>query len=510
MTTPASDRPLGLTTGQIARRLFFTCWIVFVLHFATNIVREIYPALAIGDRLSFRVDEYAHLHPDLFETGGRGWHINNNPGASMAAAIPYALARPAIDAVVERVRRSREASQAAPPPYASPWPMAREFYEKAWRRGLDLKLGLSAFVMQAFCMAPSSALGVVAMFFVVRRLFGSDRQALWLALLYAVGTPVFFRTGYLNQNLMFGHIAFLGFIALWNPGGSSALSIRTRSLLGGAAGGACVLFDYSGVVLLAGLFVYALLRQLRQGSPRSAVVHASWFALGALGPLAVLWFYQWQAFGHPFYPAQHWMPAVAWIDHGYRGVSPPQPDLLLALAVDRRYGLFVSCPLFLLALAAPFVNRGAARRLPAVELWAMLGFAVAMWLFCGGVNYARLQFNTGIRHLAPIFPFLFVPAALVLVRLPMLVQSLVVVLSVALGWCLAMYRDVEIGPLGVLDSVGHVLLGGFQLPALTTLSRLGGGVAAYFPNGVSPLPLFALTAAVLYVIWKSSAARPSS
>ena len=133
-----------------------------------------------------------------------------------------------------------------------------------------------------------------------------------------------------------------------------------------------------------------------------------------------------------------------------------------------------------------------------------------MWLFCGGVNYARLQFNTGIRHLAPIFPFLFVPAALVLVRLPMLVQSLVVVLSVALGWCLAMYRDVEIGPLGVLDSVAHVFLGGFQLPALTTLSRFGGEAGAYFPNGVSPLPLFALTAAVLYVIWKSSAARPSS
>ena len=97
--------------------------------------------------------------------------------------------------------------------------------------------------------------------------------------------------------------------------------------------------------------------------------------MGALGPLALLWFYQWQAFGHPFYPAQHWMPAVAWIDQGYRGMSPPQPDLLLALAVDRRYGLFVSCPLFLLALAAPFVNRGAARRLAAFELWAMLGFA---------------------------------------------------------------------------------------------------------------------------------------
>jgi hypothetical protein len=147
--------------------------------------------------------------------------------------------------------------------------------------------------------------------------------------------------------------------------------------------------------------------------------------------------------------------------------------------------------------------------MPGLELAAVLGFAVAMWLFCGGVNYARLQFNTGIRHLAPVFPFLFIPAAIVLVRLPSVIRAGLVVLSVTLAWCLAMYRDVEIGPLGVLDSVAQVFLGGFQLPALTTLSRLGGGLATYFPNGVSPLPLFALTAAVLYVIWRTSPARPT-
>ncbi len=322
MTTPGADRPLGLTTPQIAVRLFLTCWIVYALHFATNIVREIYPAIAMGDHFSFRVDEYANMHPDLFEKPGYGWHINNNPGVSMVAAIPYALARPAIDRIVARVRRARAASGALPPVYDSPWPMARDFYAEAWRRGLDLKLGLAAFVMQAFCMAPSSALGVVAMFFVLRRLFRSDRQALGLALLYAVGTPVFFRTGYLNQNMMFGHIAFLGFIALWNPGGGSTMSARTRSLLGGVAGGACVLFDYSGIVLLVGLFVYARRSsRLREATPAAAVAHAGWVALGALGPLAILWFYQWQAFGHPFYPAQHWMPPVAWIDQGYRGVQ---------------------------------------------------------------------------------------------------------------------------------------------------------------------------------------------
>ena len=95
--------------------------------------------------------------------------------------------------------------------------MAQEFYAEAWRRGYDVKFGLAALVMQAGAMAPSSALGVVVMFYLLRHIFGSGRTALWLALLYAFGTPVFFRTGFLNHNLMLGHITFMGFLAMWNP-----------------------------------------------------------------------------------------------------------------------------------------------------------------------------------------------------------------------------------------------------------------------------------------------------
>ena len=123
-------------------RLFLTCWLVFVVHFASNTVREIYLALAIGDHLSFRVDEYAGMHPDLFEKPGYGWHIGANPGASMLAAIPYAAARPVIDRAVARANRNRSNSE--PPAYNSPWPMAREFYREAWRRGYDVKFGLAA------------------------------------------------------------------------------------------------------------------------------------------------------------------------------------------------------------------------------------------------------------------------------------------------------------------------------------------------------------------------------
>lgn len=491
-----------------AIRLFLTCWIVFTLHFATNTVREIFLALAIGDHFSFRVDEYRGMHPDLFEKPGYGWHIGANPGASMVAAIPYALFRPAIDAIVARVNRQRAArGQAEPPAYHSPWPMAREFYAEAWRRGFDVKFGLAAFVMQSLCMAPSSAFGAVLMFLVLHRVFGSQRTALALALLYAFGTPVFFRTGYLNHNMMLGHMALFGLAALWNPGNLLGWSEARRLLVAGLAGGAAVLFDYSGAVLLAGLFLYAIHRAWAAGGPRAALPAAFRFACGALGPVLMLWFYQWRSFGHPFFPGQHWMPPVEWIERGYQGFTLPQLELFLALGFDYRFGLFTSCPIFLLALAAPWLRRRGAIPIPAREMAVLAFLSLGLWVFCSGIQYARLQFNTGIRYLAPAFPFLFLLTAVVLVRLPRLVLYLVSVAAVTESWCLAMYRDVERG-YGLAEPVLRVFTGGFQLPALTVLSRMGGEFREYFAGGVSPLPLFVLAGAVIFAIWKWTPSSP--
>ncbi len=489
----------------LAWRIFLTGWIVFSLHFATDIVREHYPAFALGDRLSFRLDEYGGLHPDLFETEGYGWHIGNNPGISMLAAIPYALARPVIDPIVDSVRERRRASgRTAPPDYRTEWPNQRAFFEEAWRRGLDVKLVLGAFVTQVGFMAPVCAASALLIFFLMRRLLDDERLATWLALLYAFGTPLFYRAGFLNHNMVLGIIAFAAFLVLWDPGGAGRLGLRGRFVVAGLAGGATVLFDYSGVVFLAALFVYAHVRYWR-GAGASAgagelVRRSWWYGLGALGPILLLWFYQWRAFGNPFLPGQHWMDPVRWIEEGYQGYGLPQLELLIALAIDHRFGLFVVCPLFLLALAAPWVDRGEKASLPRRELWAMLATFAALWLFFSGSNYTRLQYNTGMRYLAPVVPFLFVPAAVVLVRLRGWIARLIALGSVGLTWCLAMYREVE-RPLGVLDPVARTLVEGFQLPVLETLEKTGGAYGGLGAAGTSPLPLMVLAAALIAVVW---------
>jgi hypothetical protein len=490
----------GMTPGAIALRIFLTCWIVYALHFATDIVREHYPAVALGDDFSFRVDDYGGLHPDLFETPERGWHIGNNPGVSMIAAIPYFMARPIIDPITELVRSRRAASgQTTPPEFSTPRQNARRFFAEAWRRGLDVKLGLAAWVMHVLLMAPSSAAGAVLVFLALRHVTRSDQTATWLALLYAFGTPVFFRTGFLNHNLMLGHIAFAGFLMLWNPGHLTTLSVRTRHVLAGLAGGTAVLFDYSGVVFLLGLFAYALVRRYILNTPREALVQGVWYVLGSVPPILLLWFYQWRAFGNPFLPGQHWMPPVEFIDRGYQGYGGPQLSLLVSLLFDHRYGLLAAAPLLALAFAAPWL-RDRRRALPRIEELVCLALFVALWVFFSGNNYTRLQWNTGIRYMTPILPFLFLPAAVVLLRLPRLLLYGAGIGSIVLGWCMAMNREVW-RPLGVLDPVVRVFTSGFELPVLTTVERMSGMFGDLVSRGVSPLPLFALAGVAIYLIW---------
>jgi hypothetical protein len=477
----------------VARRLFFTCWLIFALHAATNTVREIYPALSIGDHLSFRVDEYAGLHPDIFEKPGFGWHINSNPGASLLGSIPYSAARPVIDRVVSHVNQKRAGTGSIAPEYDSAWPMAREFYKRAWSRGLDIKFGLAGLVMQMLLMAPVSAAATVVMFRVLDQVFVSRSAGLWLAIVYAFGTPVFFRTGYLNQNLLLAHCALLGFWVLWNPGFMITCQQQWRTFFAGLAAGLAVLLDYSGVVLFGCLLIYAICR-----GPAVARTVVS-FAAGSLGPLGLLWFYQWASFGHPLYPAQHWMAAVQWMDRGYQGIGMPEAGMVLANAFDYRYGLFVSCPLLLLAIGILFLNRQS-RVLASRELIFCLAFPAALLLFAGSVHYSKLQFNTGVRYMVPAVPLLFILTAAVLVRLPRRVAFTIGSLSVAQAWSMAMYRDVERGA-GAFEPVLRVFLDGFQLPALAVLSRMGGQYGEYAQHGASPLPLFAITGVILYAIW---------
>jgi hypothetical protein len=488
--------PWRFSLRSTALRLFLTCWLVYALHFATNTVREIYPALSLGDHLSFDVSEYVGLHPDIFEIPGRGAFINNNPGTSMMGAVPYVLTKPVIDRIVSYVQRSRSLSPDQDREYDTIYPNGREFYQEARARGLDVKFALAAGVMQALLMAPLSAFAAVVMFLILERLTSSRRAALFLALLYAFATPIFYRTAQLNQNVLQAHFALFAFVLLWRPWDTPQHPRRPNYLLAGLLCGWTLVLDYSGLVIVLMLGGYAVVRRRTLPVAAKAGSDLVRFGTGVLVCVALLAGYQWLAFGHPLYPAQHYMPATSLSVYGYNGIDWPQLDLLWENAFGLRYGLFTSAPLLLLALWVPGWLRQRSRLVGRLETWFILAFTMAFFLFTAANQFSRLQFNSGVRHVVPVTPFLFLLAATVLYRLSAVWVVPIGIAATYWSWCLVLYRDVEQG-WGVFESLIQVTLHGPRLPWSTVLERLG-----YIPDGrLITIPLLALAGAIVGALW---------
>jgi len=492
---------LPLTTRSIKIRLFLTCWLVFVLHFATDFVREHYLVVSIVEDHSFALNKYLGLHVDIFENPPdapvQGAHHGANPGISMIAAIPYFMFRPAVDAIVKRTLTARQGhADTTTAVYDDPRWRRVEFYQKVRRQGLDVRFGLVEAITLAFCMAPLTALSVVLIFSLLLRLGIRRTYALGMSVLYAFGTPVFFRTAYLNQNLGIGIFALGAFYLLWDPGNRSSIGLRWRYAAAGFLGGLCLLSDYSGVIALGLLGLYGVWRRHDSAPWARSLRDSLWYAAGAALPVILLFYYQWASFGHPFYPPQHWMPPVEYIDIGYQGIGRFSPELFPMLLLDPRFGLFITAPVLVLGLAAPFLKR-TAQSLPARETAFCLMFSLAFVLFFSLVQYTRLQWVTGIRYLAPVIPFLFVTAVGVLLRLPRILIYAAALLSVGINWSLAMVRDQGT----VVDNIVRVVVEGFQLPWLTVLSKTAPQYLPWLRHGVSPLALMALWAAVITIIW---------
>ena len=98
------------------------------------------------------------------------------------------------------------------------------------------------------------------MFRFLRRRLGSESLALWLALLYAFGTPIFFRTAFLNQNVIIAHLVLIAYVCMvgWRPRSKGEPIPDRNAVAVGALMGFAVLTDYSGVPFLLVFGVWLL------------------------------------------------------------------------------------------------------------------------------------------------------------------------------------------------------------------------------------------------------------
>jgi hypothetical protein len=485
-----------------ALRLFLTVWLVYAMHATTNVVRETYLAISLGGHASVRVDEFLGLHPDLFQIPGRGVYINNNPGASILGGLAYVFVRPAIAMAVKL-----KPSIAAPKPparYDDPRPNRTKFMNRARARGLDVVLGLATLGITALLMAPLGGLAAVIMYIALRSRLGSDRTALWWALAYAFATPVFFRSGFLNQNVILAHCVLGAWLALTGVDHgesrdaveeSSAMHSPRALYVAGLLVGIGLLCDYSALPFLIVFGTWVFSESWRSGSSAAAIRSSLTYLAGVLGPLLVLLAYQWAAFGNPLFPAQRYIPPTQYSVKGWLGFSLPTVELLWGNLFDGRYGLFVFCPLLLAAFAAPFIRdrrEGPSNR----ELgWIFAAFA-ALYLFSSANQFANLQWNTGVRYMVPITPLLFLAAIPVLRRIPSALTAAIVLTSLVISLAVTMTRE------DVTTALAMVARDGPTLPVLIVLRKMESGYGAVHMPSYAIWILYAFVAAVLWIVWR--------
>lgn len=441
------------------------------------LIRELFPALALVERGSLNVERYAGWSEDIFPGPRGGAYINNNPGASLTAAIPLAAVKPLLDRL-DRVGAGGRTD----------WVFPDHMFEAAAREQRGLSMLLAAFVTVAGVNALSCALVTAYLGLSLSRFGVRPPWAAAICLLYAFGTPVFFRAGYLNHNLLTGNAGFLALLLIWNPvnGEVSARRAWGAGLLCGYA----ILCDFTGLVASAVAGCYLIWR-VRDSGNGGAVPMALRFAAAAGFGVAGVLLYQWSVFGNPFFPAQHYMAPTGPTSQGYRGFSWPSAALAWANFFHPEFGLFAYCPLLALGLAAPFV-RVKTLRVPGREAAVLLAYFAALSLFCAANQYSWLQWSTGFRYLAPIVPCLFLLAVQTLRALPGWVRYPAVAFSLAgsIASVLTRHHHAGLALVGLLD----------WPPRIVWMERLAVmGVIPHWPwhGGV----LIGAAAALLIGIW---------
>ena len=534
-------------------RVFLTCWLVYCAFWTPYIVREHFPALAVAEGGSLNVERYLGWTEDIFPGPKGGAFINNNPGASLTAALPLVLLRPLLTRVDAWNRTL---------PRPARRPDDGEVFGRTLDEGRAFYFLLIGFLTVALVMAPITAATAA---FLCSRLIEAGVPhvaAAQTALLCWLGTPILFRTAHLNHNLLVCDAGFAALLLLWGhkghaprraaPENGDAARPRTgsaptrtpgslRATVAGLLAGYTVLCDYSGVVVVgvSGLYVLLLSANL-PGRERTRI--AACYTAGVIPGVLCLALYQTWAFGSFYHPSQHYMTPTAPTSHGYRGIDWPSPALAWANFFDPRFGLFAYCPALLLAFLVPFQEHRARRRaaeahpvtstptagttripqertgldarrqttreqpsgdvhptdgasaqpyrLPSPEMWLLFVYFGLFVLFCAANQYSWLQPLTGFRYLVPVVPGLALLAVQAVQGLPSLVRQIIAVVTLAQSLLMAASHENDIR---LASAIWHRH---FELVWMLRAARAGAPVTLWWTPAI-----FLALALALALIW---------
>lgn len=334
---------------------------------------RLFAALSIVEQGDATIDEYAALTIDKARFD-QHVYLDKAPGMTLMALPAVAVA----DAITGQ--RAHD--------------LPRVLFDRSFERFLRLRLRLAVAISSGLL----TALAALAIHDWGRALGGGGGAALFTALGFALGTPIW---GW--STTLFGHapVAALFVIAAWAiwRGTETRAPSRRLALLAGFALGWAVVIEYSAVIGAIAIGLWAL---WRLGPARLAM---AWPAvIGGLAAGAVLVGYNLFAFGTPFRLGYQGVMGFDGMSEGLFGLTYPKPRVLFELLFGDRRGMIWVAPILLLGAI------GLVRlvRAPATRDVGVLALVMVALIFLYNASYAYWDGgdSTGPRHAVPAIPFL--------------------------------------------------------------------------------------------------------
>lgn len=311
------------------------------------------------------------------------YYSNKSPGLSFMAVLPYAMAQYCVQYVLP------------------------DNHER--------QVLLSAYVSTVCTTVLFSAILCLLIFYLCCTFFRmSTTESLFATIFYGCGTIAFSysTTFYCHQPAAF--CSFFAFLLLLHIRKNSAKK-NSYALLAGFFAGTAVLIEPSAIITLIALLCYVTCCIRNR-------YYLCLFILGCLPPGILQGMYNVVCFNHPLASSYSYANDVVMWKNGGSLFGIPSPMRFFRLFFSPHHGLFISSPIFLMALPGIFFSLKDRK-------WRVEA------IFCAGVSLSFIgliaSFHAwhggsaiGPRYLLPAFPFAFVFIIFALKKYPKLVMLL--------------------------------------------------------------------------------------
>lgn len=473
--------------------LFLTCWFIYLFHIGpwpgVNENRYIDLTRSIVEDGSFTIDRYHYNTVDKSYFDGH-YYAGAPPGPSIIA-VPIYLLLKSVTAIVPLsifdqydkayYIRDQLGGASAPDSFVDAYPFSEFLVAHVFLTAL-----IPCFLSSLTSVLLYQILGWVGI---------NDWRRLTVAILYSFGTLTFFYSVRFYAHAESAFCLMLAFCLLF-ASRHQHIPVRWSVPVAGLMLGIAASMEYTIAPIMTAIGFYVLI-----GSGRRQWIT---FGAGVAVPLILLAAYQWVCFGTPLTtPYSLPMsptdpgPHVDQMNVGVGGFGLPSFESLFGLSFSPYRGIFVYCPILILAiygLVKSLLDRSNPYRLE----WGVIGAAVAMqFLF----NSAMLRFWSagyvfGPRYLVPMIPLLMIALGPAFRWLPARLIIFVGAISVLINWAGTQYIVSQ----NAFSSIGLFVLSGPSTQSYEFMNQYFTTYTDWRPV-ISPMGGYLLLSLAIVALW---------